>query len=169
MPKYTHASKAGRPFVIYALVCPTTREVKYVGQTGDLDARMTRHWPSAHQGTMRDWLLSLGQQRPVVVVLEKGVNRFVRLRVREGNGKNRWRNVWFSTVRETIWQVRHRRTILNIERVESSWVAQPLTNPPLPWDDGYEYEREELDNGAYRIKPCLPRAIDSKGDGVCES
>ncbi len=163
----SYPQRDGQPFIIYALVCPIAQDVKYVGQTVNLDIRIQGHGPRRHSGAMRDWLLSLGKEHPIVVVLERGVNRRVRLRVSESRGRRRrkhaWTYIWLSTVRETVWQLRHRRTLLNKAQVESSRVAQLLTNPPLPWDEGYEYEREDLGNGVYRITPVSPHPAEHPG------
>ncbi len=75
----------------------------------------------------------------MLMVLEQGVNRLVPLRIRSSkgrNGKKRWllSDVLFSTVRETAWQMRFRRTLLNRMPQESTVVAALLCNPPLPWE-----------------------------------
>ena len=140
---YEHKTKDGAPFTIYGLVCPLTRAVRYVGQTSTtLQQRTQNHSPSHFKpGPMRDWLESLGENSPDVVVLETGTNRNVRLKSsfrRESKGAcgMRWArvNVWYSTVRETLWQKRFRRTLFNDAPLESLEVAALLLNPPLPWD-----------------------------------
>lgn len=70
----------GKPFVIYALVCPLSLEVKYVGQTVDLEQR-TRGKTHNTRGHTRltEWLQTLGYLRPYKVILEKGINRRVEL------------------------------------------------------------------------------------------
>jgi hypothetical protein len=90
---------------------------------------------------MRDWLASLAE-RPKAIVLEEGVNRIIKLKSswqQENKGHGVMRpariQVWYSTVRETVWQKRFRRTLLNETPVESPEVATLLCNPPLPWED----------------------------------
>lgn len=135
-------SRDGQPFIIYALVCPRTSLVRYVGQTnGDLKARTQNHSPSHYRGAMRDWLKSLLPEHPIVVVLEDGTNRLIRFNSsghteNKGAGQRRPARVrlWFATVRETLWQKRFRRTLLNEALLESPEVAALLRNPELPWE-----------------------------------
>ena len=139
--KYEHKSLDGQPFTIYALVCPRTRLVRYVGQTStSLEQRTYNHTPYHFQGAMREWLESLLPDKPIAVILETGVNRRVRFvsntrREYKGDGKYRAARVrvWWSTVRETVWQKRLRRTLLNADMLESEDVAAYLTNGTLPW------------------------------------
>jgi len=141
--KYEHKSREGKQFIIYGLICPRTRQVRYVGQTSAALEQRTHGLTPAHfQGRMRDWLESLSPDRPIAIVLEEGVNRTVRLKSSwrmesKGNGKRRFARltVWYSTVRETIWQKRFRRTLFNETPLESPEVAALLYNPPLPWSD----------------------------------
>lgn len=130
-----------KPFFIYALVCPLTLEVKYVGQTIDLEQRIRgrmHHGSGKCNGPLGDWLRTLGYLRPYKVILERGVNRRVNVpatsrdhvRGRRPIGE---RTVWLSSVQETKWIKRFRRTILN-QRPGSIDVDRLLTNPPLPWE-----------------------------------
>jgi hypothetical protein len=140
--KYVHKSRAGQPFIVYALVCPRTLLVRYVGQTAtELAQRTHNHTPAQFKGAMREWLESLLPEHPIAVVLENGVNDVVKMRSsirREAttNGRTRWGHVtlWRSTIRETTWQKRFRRTLLNDAAVESIEVDALLKNPKFPWD-----------------------------------
>jgi predicted GIY-YIG superfamily endonuclease len=140
--RYEHKSRDGQLFIIYALVCPRTLQVRYVGQTSTpLSQRTHNHTAHHHQGAMRDWLESLLPEHPAVLILEEGINRAIRLksgwrRENKGGGQTRAARVclWLSTVRETVWQKRFRRTLYNEMLLESSEVAALLRNPPLPWE-----------------------------------
>jgi len=136
-----NAKRAGRLFYVYALVCPLTLAVKYVGQTCDLRQRTSAR---AHVGLFetkaREWLDSMGYLRPYRVILESGVNRVVRLkyecRRKPGSGRspNGYKDVWFSSICEAKWLKRFRKTVLNANRKEIERVWDALVNPPLPWD-----------------------------------
>ena len=103
--------REGKPFFIYALVCPLTLEVKYVGQTIDLEQR-TRgktHKSGKHHALLTEWLRSLGYLRPYKVILERGINRRVdvaanreHLRGRKPKGG---KVTWFSSCLEAKWIV----------------------------------------------------------------
>jgi hypothetical protein len=59
--------------VIYALCDPGTGEIRYVGQTGDLESRIKQHLKNAaggHQYHVYRWIHSLGGP-PKVIVLEE--------------------------------------------------------------------------------------------------
>jgi hypothetical protein len=122
----THIGQ-GRPFIIYGLICPKTLEVKYVGQTVDLWRRTAgRRSHGREPGAVKEWLDSLGGYlRPVHVILERGINRTIRL---NGGG-----DVWLSSICEAKWLKRFRRTVLNADRKEIVRVWDVLKNPPLPW------------------------------------
>ena len=136
-----NSKRAGRPFYIYALVCPVTLEVKYVGQTSDLRTRTSAR---AHVGKFecaaREWLEKMGYLRPYRVILESGDNRVVRLKYESqrspgpGRSPNGYRDVWLSSVCEAKWLKRFRKTVLNANRKEIVSVWDLLTNPPLPWE-----------------------------------
>ncbi len=57
---------------IYALCCPTTKEVKYVGKTIDLVTRIKCHLVEKSNSYKRNWIISLKRKslRPEVRVLE---------------------------------------------------------------------------------------------------
>jgi hypothetical protein len=137
-----HQTHEGEPFVIYALVCPLTLEVKYVGQTIDLEQR-TRgktHRSSEHHGPLTEWLRTLGYLRPYKVILERGVNRRVELpapvRIKKGGRKPVSRLTWLSFCLEAKWIKRHRKTIVNKNKTGNIDASLLLVNPPLPWLDG---------------------------------
>lgn len=126
-------NRDGKPFIIYALVCPLTLEVKYVGQSINLTKR-TQHRTHTHAlpgDLLRVWIESLGYLRPYRVILERGVNRIVKVKRAELSG---YKEVWLSSCLETKWIKRFYRTVLNhrVKQVDSVWNA--LTNPPLPWE-----------------------------------
>jgi len=129
----------GKPFVIYALVCPLSLEVKYVGQTVDLEQR-TRGKTHNTRGHTRltEWLQTLGYLRPYKVILEKGINRRVELPAppRLGRGRRPLESVWLSSCLEAKWIKRFRRTILNKNMRATIAASALLTNPPLPWESG---------------------------------
>src|ERR1700675_11254 len=77
-----NANREGKPFIIYALVCPITLDVKYVGQTVDLDQRTRSRTHTRSGDPVAAWLSSLGRYlRPHRVILEQGINRVVRVKV----------------------------------------------------------------------------------------
>ncbi len=79
--KYERKNWNGLPFTIYALVCPRTLQVRYVGQTSTpLSQRTHNHTPYHFQGAMRDWLQSLLPEHPIAIVLETGINRRVQFK-----------------------------------------------------------------------------------------
>jgi hypothetical protein len=103
--------RQGRDFFIYALVCPMTLVVKYVGQTCDLRQRTSAR---AHVGTYetaaRAWLASMGYLRPYRVILESGANRTVRLKYechrKPGSGRppSGYKDVWLSSNERASWR-----------------------------------------------------------------
>jgi hypothetical protein len=132
----------GKPFVIYALVCPLTLEVKYVGQTVDLEQR-TRgktHGHGHHHAPLTEWLRTLGYLRPYKVILERGVNRRVTLpdsiRIERRGRKRKSRgSTWLSSCLEAKWIKRFRRTIINKNKTGLIEASLLLVNPaPLPWE-----------------------------------
>ncbi len=140
-------NRIGKPFFIYALVCPLTLEVKYVGQTTDIEQR-TRggaHRGGAHGGTgyngpLTQWLMTLGHLRPYRVILEQGLNRRLDLPATAPNGDRGrrpigMRSTWLSSCLETKWIKRFHRTIINKNKVGVIEVNKALINPPLPWED----------------------------------
>jgi hypothetical protein len=138
-----NTGRKARPFVIYGLVCPVTLEVKYVGQCTDMKSRTQQRTHGARNGDpVRDWIDSLGGYlRPYRVILERGVNRIVRVKFtaarKPGAGRtpSGYKDVWLSSCLETKWIKRFRRTVLNrrVKQVDSVYDA--LTNPPLPWEE----------------------------------
>jgi hypothetical protein len=134
-------NRIGQPFFIYALVCPVTLEVKYVGQTIDLENRGRSHTSgsTAYNSAVQQWLRTLGYLRPYRVILERGTNRRVEVKATTPDGQRGrrpigLRSVWLSHITEAKWLKRFRRTILNKDRVGILGVEQLLTNPPLPWE-----------------------------------
>ena len=126
--RYEHKSRDGQRFIIYALVCPRTLLVRYVGQTSTtLEQRRRNHTTTQFHGAMRAWLEGLNSERPIAIVLEEGVNRKIPMRSD---------CVWYATVRETVWQKRFHRTLFNETPLESPEAAALLCNPPLPWESG---------------------------------
>jgi hypothetical protein len=161
--KREHKTRDGQPFTIYALMCPHTMQVRYVGQTsGELKARTKDHSPSHFHGEMRDWLEALLPEHPVPIVLEIGTNRLVKLKSgwrkeNKGNGTMRAARigVWYSTVRETVWQKRFRRTLLNETPLESLEVAALLCNPVLPWETASQSQKaNDVPGGVTSLKQC---------------
>lgn len=130
----------GKPFFIYALVCPLTLEVRYVGQTIDLEQRTRgrmHHNSGKYNGPLGAWLRTLGYLRPYKVILERGINRRVHVPVaprEHTRGRKPLGEVWLSSVQETKWIKRFRKTIVNKNRVGRADVDRLLTNPPLPWE-----------------------------------
>lgn len=65
-------------YKIYAIICPITKEVKYVGRTtrDDVRVRVAEHYTAYENGAnkMPQWLRSL-QTAPVVAELESGLSR----------------------------------------------------------------------------------------------
>jgi len=126
----------GKPFFIYALVCPITMEVKYVGQTIDLEQRIRGSRHSMGPNTpLAQWLRTLGHLRPYKVILERGTNRRVELPKRHEVMPGKPREIqsrWLSSCLEPKWIKRFRRTILN--KNKNIDVDRVLVNPPLPWD-----------------------------------
>lgn len=135
-----HISKEheGKPFLIYALVCPLTSEIKYVGQTIHLGRRSAGSHGRGKIGTtgpLADWLRTLGHMKPYKIILERGVNRRVMLpaRVDFRGRKIAAHETWLSSCLEAKWLKRFRRTIINVDKV-GSISALLLVNPPLPWE-----------------------------------
>lgn len=130
--------REGKPFVIYALVCPLTLEVKYVGQTIDLEQRVRGRTHSLNKchAPLTEWLRTLGYLKPYKVILERGVNRRVELPLSHGQKSGgRSGSVWLSSCLETKWIKRFSRTILNVNRNGVIEASLLLVNPsPLPWE-----------------------------------
>ncbi len=122
-------------------MCPVTLEVKYIGQTIDLSTRTRSRTHTRSGDPVAEWLASLGGYlRPHRVILERGVNRVVRVKVKAerkpGAGRTPcgYKNVWLSSCLETKWIKRHRRTVLNLRVKQIETVYDALSNPPLPWE-----------------------------------
>jgi hypothetical protein len=134
--------KEGKPFIIYALVCPLTLEVKYVGQTSDLEQR-TRgrtHMLNKQQAPLTEWLRTLGYLKPYRVILERGINRKVTVTATRASFRGRKpigeRVTWLSSCLEAKWIKRFRRTIINRNKTGEIGAYQALVNPSLPWGNG---------------------------------
>ncbi len=132
----------GKPFLIYALVCPMTLDPKYVGQTMDIEQRVRLHRSAGRtsDGTaFTQWLKSLGYLRPNCVILERGINRLVKVKPNQRlytRGRNAATTLWLSSCLETKWIKRFRKTILNTNKEGNRNAYAVLTNGPLPWDEG---------------------------------
>jgi hypothetical protein len=148
LPPITHRVHESRPFIIYALVCPLTLEVKYVGQTRDLGKRTG----GAHgtgklsgKGPLADWLRTLGYLKPYRIILERGINRRIMLPervLRKEEMKGGYfgkrtvpaHETWLSSCVEAKWLKRFRLTIINSDKL-GSISALMLVNEQLPWDE----------------------------------
>ncbi len=137
-----NAERNGKPFVIYGLIDPMTLEVKYVGQSADLKQRTRQRAHNAYDVAVREWTESLGFLRPYRVILERGINRVVRVKVKAvrkigapGPSPSGFSDVWLSSCLEAKWAKRFRRTILNRQSTLIPSIDEVLTNPPLPWDE----------------------------------
>jgi hypothetical protein len=138
-----NAARGGKPFVIYGLVCPVTLEIKYVGQATDMNKRTQQLKHHSHDNAVSEWIKSLGGYLfPYRVILERGVNRVVRVRVMAhrkagapGPSPCGYKDVWLSSCLETKWIKRFRRTALNRRAQQLPTLYDALTNPPLPWDE----------------------------------
>lgn len=133
--------RGGKPFIIYALICPITLEVKYVGQTTNLNQRLRGHLAPG-ETAVKQWMSSLGEYlHPHRVILEQGVNRVVRVKVtavrKPGAGRTPfgYKDFWLSSCMETKWIKRFDRTVLNRRRYQIRELYDALVNPRLPWDE----------------------------------
>lgn len=141
----SNSIRQGKPFVIYGLVCPKTLEVKYVGQTIDLNqrTRSRTHSGTKYESSVKDWIDSLGEfLRPYRVILERGINRVVHVKVicdrktdKRGPKPCGYKDAWLSSCLETKWIKRFEKTVLNRRVNQLPTVYDALVNPPLPWDD----------------------------------
>lgn len=136
-----NAIRAGKPFLIYGLICPITLDVKYVGQTIDLNRRTRSRTHTRSGDPVAAWIDSLGGYlRPYRVILERGTNRVVRVKIaavrKPGAGRtpSGYKDVWLSSCLETKWIKRFRRTVLNRRVKQIDAVYDALSNPPLPWE-----------------------------------
>ncbi len=147
--------REGKPFFIYALVCPLTLQVKYVGQTLDLEQRTRgreHHGSGKHNAPLAQWLRSLGYLRPYRVILEQGINRPVEVTatavdLAHVRGRRRIvgvRATWLSSCLEAKWIKRFRRTIVNKNKTGEYGAYQALVNPPLPWGNDSDVPAERL-------------------------
>jgi len=135
--------KEGKPFFIYALVCPLTLEVKYVGQTGSIEQRRrgATHMGSRHNTPLTQWQRTLGYLKPYMVILERGINRRIevtvtcreREHIRGRKPTIGAKPTWLSFCLEAKWIKRFRRTIINQNKTGEIGAWQVLVNPSLPW------------------------------------
>jgi len=137
MPKITQPHE-DREFFIYALVCPLTSEVRYVGQTKQPKKRFAGEHGTGKgtsKGPLGEWLRTLGHMKPYRVILERGINRRVMLPSRvDFRGRTQAAHeTWLSSCVEAKWLKRFRRTIINVDKV-GSISGLLLVNPPLPWE-----------------------------------
>ena len=104
-------------YYIYALVDPLNHLVRYVGKTANLDARYRVHC-SGKDGSTGVWVKSLPQP-PVLVLLETVEEKTVPVK---GVSSARCNSqlIQASTVAETKWIKRFRRTALNTRTRENS-------------------------------------------------
>jgi hypothetical protein len=150
--------REGKPFFIYALVCPITLDVKYVGQTIDLEQR-TRgraHGSTRQNGPLYSWLKTLGYLKPYRVILERGINRRVELpplvrRYARGR-KSTSGATWLSSCLEAKWIKRFRHTVVNKNKAGMANANSLLVNPPLPWDNASDAPTEAVPTRSYKRK-----------------
>lgn len=110
---------------IYALVCPLTLEVKYVGQTAELKRRFQSHLSSSHlkSGTpLARWIDSLTPTVPGMVILETVEDR----RVQTPKGRVR-----LSSIMEAKWIKRFHRTVLNRSKQSAAYDDLFVDDPVL--------------------------------------
>lgn len=107
---------------IYALVCPTTHVVKYVGQAINIDARYRHHW-SGKDITTGEWVRKL-KAPPFLLILEV----VERKRIPAPGCIDK--TIEASTYAETKWIKRFRRTVFNARtRLNSVDTWEYLVNP----------------------------------------
>jgi predicted GIY-YIG superfamily endonuclease len=96
---------------IYALVDPTTRIVRYVGQTANLQERYALHC-SGKEATTGEWVRSLVWVKPFLLILDT-ITDSAKV-----------------TATETKWIKRFRRTVLNKKRRNNDRATwDSLVNP----------------------------------------
>lgn len=78
--------------IIYALECPYSGKVYYVGMSEHGLSQPYEHLKRTHNDGIRDWLLSLNGKEPVIKILERGILNKDDLRKRE--------QYWISTMLE---------------------------------------------------------------------
>jgi hypothetical protein len=107
-----------KPYKIYALADPQTREVRYVGKTKQpLETRYRAHATGNSKATAA-WVRTLAAP-PVLILLETGEERRVpRLGIESGS-------IAASAFAETKWIKRFRRTVIN------TWTRK---SSPTTWD-----------------------------------
>jgi hypothetical protein len=112
---------------IYALVDPLTHLVRYVGQTMRMDPRYRVHCSGKDPSTGM-WVRSL-PQAPILVLLETVEQKIVPCKGLASTRSNS-QLIKASTIAETKWIKRFRRTLINTrtrENSRSTW--DWLTNP----------------------------------------
>ena len=95
---------------VYGLIDPRDHQVRYVGQTQQLEQRYLSHCSGGSTCTA-EWVRSLAPLKPVLVLLAEV--------------EHSWYNAYPATESETKWIKRFRRTVLNVRTRKSS---------PSTWD-----------------------------------
>jgi hypothetical protein len=108
---------------IYGLIDPRDHEVRYIGQSGNPELRLTTHIFGAKRGNkpMQEWIRGLHPLVPILVILESVETRRIWTGVV---------SVSLASVLEAKWLKRFRRTLLNRWLRGNSIVTWDwLTNP----------------------------------------
>jgi hypothetical protein len=118
--------------IIYALVDPTTHQVRYVGRTSTRPVeRLAEHIQCAQRGDRRlvyEWIRSLAPLPPLLVILQEGVQvQTIGKQGRRGEHPSAWNT---AQAAETKWMKRFERSHLLCEIPRDSGAYQTLVNPP---------------------------------------